>query len=648
MQQIVCSLQQTIMVRQPILQVRRMLQTSPCHRVYEVVEARDTPTSGTALTTRVRKLDFPPFVKDLFVGKFNKSILSYAEVLNYDRHRALEEKVGEISTYLNSRAESLAQVDSKGELPPEVIHWCKKEGMFGLSVPRELGGKDYLATEVARMFEEMGRDISLSEFLAVNEFLGYRAILEHGTQEQKDKYLPPLCAGDWLASFCLQEENAGSDPNSVQATATYDVDNDCYLLEGKKTWVANAASAQLFTVFAQTKVKNYMSEEEVQLTAFLVDLSGGGVTVCDPYPVTSYTGLQFSDVIFNCKVPTTCVLGEPGQGLQVLQSVLHHNKFMMAAGVVTSLKALLNQTVEHCNTRKQFGLHLAKFSLVKAQLARMAGKLYCLESMLYMTAGLVDMSEYPDVEVESVIVKQYAAETSDFIVKTCLSLLGSQAALENSQYQKYLTQNQFLQGWQGSANILKCFIGISGVMHLVQASGPELMRYTQPGLHPITVSKWAHHTRQHRKDQAPLTHKLSDCVHPRMVTTAERLEWVVEKIPFLATKMALRSGENFQIPESELVKLADLVMETYAMTCALSRSSRSYIVGNLHAEHEINLVIPYICDARLRCKQLVLELQNWEGEDEDRNDEYWTQNGFFLAEKGEYCVSHPLSRRTVF
>ena len=73
-------------------------------------------------------------------------------------------------------------------------------------------------------------------------------------------------------------------------------------------------------------------------------------------------------------------------------------------------RALLNQTIEHCNTRKQYGLHLSKFSLVKTQLARMAGKLYCLESMLYMTAGLVDISECPDVEMESVIVKLYAAE----------------------------------------------------------------------------------------------------------------------------------------------------------------------------------------------------------------------------------------------
>ena len=154
------------------MRVRIILAVTHLPACVTVVQAKDTPTSGVATTTRVRKLDFGPFVKDLFIGKFNKSMLSYAEVLNYDRHRDLEEKVRQISSYLDSRAESLAQVDVKGELPPEVMHWCKTEGMFGLSVPRELGGKDYFATEVARIFEEMGKNVSLSEFLNVNEFLG--------------------------------------------------------------------------------------------------------------------------------------------------------------------------------------------------------------------------------------------------------------------------------------------------------------------------------------------------------------------------------------------------------------------------------------------------------------------------------------------
>jgi len=635
---------QALVPHQTLLQTRRLLQTSSCRLVWEMVDQKQTPTSGIALKTRVRKLDFTPFIKDLFVGKFNKSILSFAEVLNYERHRALEVKVGEISSYINSRSESLAQVDIKGELPPEVINWCKKEGMFGLSVQRELGGEDYLITEVARMFEEMGKDISLSEFLYVNEFLGYRALLEHGNKEQKDKYLRPLCSGDMLSSFCLQEEGAGSDPNAVQTTATYDEESDSYLLQGKKTWVANADTANIFTVFGKTKMKNYMMEEETNLSAFLVDRSVGGVTVGDPYPVTAYKGLKFSDVTFNCRVPASNVLGDIGKGLQVLQSVQHHHKYLMTAGIITNLKSLLNQTVEHCNTRKQYGLHLAKFNLVKTQLARMAGKLYCLESMLYMTAGLEDMMETPDVEVESVIVKQFAAETSDYIVKTCLSLLGSKAALDTSPYHKCLAQNQILQGWQGSANILKCFIGISGVLNLVQTMGPAMMHSNDVVRHPITTGKWAKHTRQHKTDRLPITHKLTDCVHPRLIASAEKLEWVVEKIPFLTQSLCLRAGGDMQVPENELVRLADLVIEAYAMTCALSRSSRSYIVGNLHAEHEVGLAIPYINDARSKCKQLVLELQDWEGEETPRNEHDWTKIGFHLAERGSCSLTHPLTR----
>merc|ERR1719500_1204405 len=278
-----------------------------------------------------------------------------------------------------------------------------------------MGGQDYLATEVTRMLEEMGgKAVSLAEYLQVSDSRGYRAIVEYGTQAQKDRYLPPLSAGEYLASFCVNEEGAGSDPSSICASAKHDPDTDTYTIQGKKTWVANAGSAKVFTVLANTTVKNYLREEETQLTAFLIEKSevdDGGVTVGAPYPVHGYSPLQFSDVTFKCRVPATSILGEAGQGLQVLNTVLHHHKFMMAAGVVPSLRKLLNETVEHCNTRKQFGLPLSSFSLVKMQVARMAGKLYALESMLYMTAGLVDISECPDVEMESVIVKLYCLES---------------------------------------------------------------------------------------------------------------------------------------------------------------------------------------------------------------------------------------------
>ena len=126
-------------------------QRRSVHR--EVTVPKDFPTSGIAINTRVRKLNFPPFIKDLYSGVFNKSVLSFAEVLNYGRHYNLEEKVRDIGAYIDGKREVLGQTDGSGKLPPEVLHAFKQSGMFGLSVPTEYGGADFLSTEIARIFE---------------------------------------------------------------------------------------------------------------------------------------------------------------------------------------------------------------------------------------------------------------------------------------------------------------------------------------------------------------------------------------------------------------------------------------------------------------------------------------------------------------
>ena len=163
----------------------KFLHTSTTSPLYEIVTAKQTPTSGVAITSKVKKLNFPPFIKDMFVGKFNKSMLSYAEVLNYERHKMLESKVEEISTFLDNRKTDI--LDVNGDISPEIVQWCKTVGLHGLLGPVGKGGKDLLLTEVARIYEELGREISLSEYLYCSDILGYRAILEFGNARQQEQ-----------------------------------------------------------------------------------------------------------------------------------------------------------------------------------------------------------------------------------------------------------------------------------------------------------------------------------------------------------------------------------------------------------------------------------------------------------------------------
>ena len=167
--------------------------------------------------------------------------------------------------------------------------------------------------------------------------------------------------------------------------------------------------------------------------------------------------------------------------------------------------------------------------------------------MLYITAGLADVGINPDIEVESAITKQFAVETFDFVTRICLNILGAQTNLKDSVYQEYLAENQALQSWQGSSNIIKCFIAISGIIHLSNNNGEELLKCRNPGLHPIKSLKYKIGQRRHRHDFSPKTYMLEHHVHPRMQKTAPLVEWASHKLNHCAEHLLMSEGLNVQV-----------------------------------------------------------------------------------------------------
>merc|ERR1712106_457278 len=126
--------------------------------------------------------------------------------------------------------------------------------------------------------------------------------------------------------------------------------------------------------------------------------SEGEVEISQPHNLSGLKGLEVCDVKFNnCKVPREAVLGCAGSGLSLLQSVLHQHKYMQAAGLITTLTTLLDDTIQHTKNRQQFKLPLSDFPLVRQKLGKMAGRLYCLESMVYFTAGLAGVLQHQQV-----------------------------------------------------------------------------------------------------------------------------------------------------------------------------------------------------------------------------------------------------------
>ena len=293
-----------------LLRIKRPYSLTSVRSIVRELTEQETPSLGSPSETNLNRIEFPPFIKDIFIGTFNKSILSYAEVLNYERYFVLNEQVRQLAAFLGENKETLSCINQRGSVPDEILMKMKSLDLHGLMVPAEYGGAELMNTEVLRLFQELGVNLSLSELFNINEMICTKAIVNHGSQDQKTKYLPKISSGEWWTGFCFTEKGAGSDPNSVQAKVKFDDSLDMYRLTGTKTWVSNAIRSNLFLVFANLNAKNYLGEEEESLTAFLIEKDTPGVEISIPNQIAGFNGLQVCDVNFNCLIPKSAILGE--------------------------------------------------------------------------------------------------------------------------------------------------------------------------------------------------------------------------------------------------------------------------------------------------------------------------------------------------
>lgn len=584
-------------------------------------------------------------MKDLFLGEYNKSILSYAEVLNYDRYFVLLEQTSQLTEFLNQNKETLDTINERGAVPEEILMKLKGLDLYGLMVPAEHGGADLLNTEVLRLFQELGVNLSLAELFTINELMCTKAIVREGSEAQKAAYLEKISTGELWTSYCVTEATSGCDPNQIQTKAVWDAETGTYSLKGTKTWVSNAVRANLFLVFAQQRMLNYLGESEDFLTAFLVEKNCPGVEVSTPYNLEGYNGLQVCDVQFDCNIPKSALLGEEGTGRELLNKLNHEVKLFTAAGLVTRLTALLNETIEHSLQRKQFGAKLSEFELIKIQLAKCASRIYALESMLYITSGLADVGLDPDIETESAIVYQYAVDSFDYITKTCLSILGSQANLKEGRYGEYLAENLALQTLHGTSNINKCFIALSGIRHLIDARGEYLTQVRQAGFFPVKRLLYVLKRMRKNLDVFPPKYDLASYVHPRLMKVAPLVDRAAHRLSYFAESLVMEEGLNAQVNEANLDRLCDIAIDTFAMTCVLSRASRAYVVGHPHANHEISIAIPFIFDARQRVEQRFKE-KSYEYIFEGNRDLYYSDAGEYVVKHGVYSPVNPIIKNS--
>ncbi len=354
--------------------------------------------------------------------------------------------------------------DRNAHFDTELVAKIAEQGYLGAIVPPEYGGAglDYLSYGL--IVEEIGRgDSSMRTVVSVQTSLVCSAIVRWGTEEQKRRYLPKLCSGEWLGCFGLTEPDTGSDVAN-QRTRARRTDAG-WVLNGAKMWISMGNVANLALIFAQTDPE----KRGKGLACFLVETEGNDGY--QPQEIHGKLGLHGSDTaeisLSDCAVPEDRMLGEIGDGFKIAMTSLESGRYSVAAGCVGICQGCLDYSVNYAKERQQFGRPIASFQLVQAMLADMKVETDAARMLVYRAAYLKDTGQPNSTETS--IAKLYATEAANHCATTAIQVLGGSGYVDDHPVERYFRDVRVTTLYEGTSQIQKLIIGraLTGINALI-------------------------------------------------------------------------------------------------------------------------------------------------------------------------------------
>nr|XP_018911521.1 PREDICTED: acyl-CoA dehydrogenase family member 9, mitochondrial-like [Bemisia tabaci] len=596
---------------------------------------RDHPIS--AISKKPRK---PPFLKNVFLGNFDAEFLYYPEVGETERYQALQGILPSVEGFFSKEVDS-NKINTDGSIPEDVISSLKNFGLFGSIIPLNYGGLAHTCTEYARICEEVATSPSIFLTLMVHQSLGANAIFRLGTEDQRVRYLPKLASGEWIASFCAAEHQAGMDYSTMKSFAELSDDGMYWTLDGVKTWVVNATKADVFIVCMPTEGSPEYAKLNNKLTTFIVEKSSPGISITTE-SVGAVKGVTFCDVKFDkVKVPSKNVLGRVGHGFNVCNSITNTDAYLYGSLTVGFLRKLLNETIQHVISSHQYHQDLSSLNSVKKIVATIARKIYAVESMTYLTTSILDKYEDPDVDLESVATKVYAIKVMKEGVQECLDLLGSKGLLESFPFEQMLRDSRVQPLFNLSLDFSDVYIAAVGLQHAGEPFQELVTKLRNPLSYPFAAFKLFQETQRSLRRDPKLTLKLHQYVHPSLKDASTQLERTVLRFKLCVLVALTKDGMNIMDNHLNLKRLSELAVLSYAMTAVISRASRSYCCGTQNHDHEMLLAESFVKDMCEAIDYVIGEILESPTQNTDETSVKIADNIFKF--KG-YAAEHPVQR----
>ena len=352
-----------------------------------------------------------------------------------------------------------ADVDEEERFPEETVKKMAKLGMMGIYLPKEYGGAGADVLSYVMAVEELSKVCGTTGVIvSAHTSLCCAPIFENGTEEQKQKYLPKLCSGEWLGAFGLTEPGAGTDAQGQQTTAVLDESGENYILNGSKIFITNAGYANVFVVMAITGTRvDKRGRTSKEITAFIVERTDKGFSVGKHEKKMGIRGSSTCELIFeDCVIPKDRMLGKPGKGFALAMKTLDGGRIGIASQALGIAEGAIAETIAYTKERVQFGRPIAKQQNTQFELADMYARTEAAKYLVYSAA--MKKQNHEPYTVDAAMAKLVAAETASDVTRRCVQLFGGYGYTRDYPVERMMRDAKITEIYEGTSEVQRMVI----------------------------------------------------------------------------------------------------------------------------------------------------------------------------------------------
>jgi alkylation response protein AidB-like acyl-CoA dehydrogenase len=347
-----------------------------------------------------------------------------------------------------------AEIDASHDFPWDVVEVFREHGLFGLFFEERWGGLGTGTLMGLVAIEEVSKACATSGLILALQSLSALALRFAGSDAQKERYLPKLASGEWLAAYALSEAGSGSDAAAMQTRAVSD--GDGYVLDGSKRFITNAGVASLYTVFAKTDP----AARHRGISCFLVESETPGFEVTRLEEKMGIAGSTTGELAFSsCRVPAESLVGEEGEGFRIAMRVLDHSRPGIAAQALGIAQSATDYALEYARTRQTMGKPIAQHQLIAAKLADMETACEAARGLLYRFGRMADAGA-PAAELTkaAAMAKLFCSEAAMRVTTDAVQILGGYGYMKEYPLERMMRDAKITEIYEGTSEIQRLVI----------------------------------------------------------------------------------------------------------------------------------------------------------------------------------------------